>query len=115
MSAAWPPVPSHRNAVLALCLLGWCIASLFSLEGLKAYGQPAIPVNGKVTSFQGREISQCGFPKHHLLISDSDLRQAETWVKPGVPVLLYLTPSGDAAHVGPAQADWPCVTTSLGR
>jgi hypothetical protein len=114
--AIWPPIMTgHRRAVLVVCILGLCTASLFALEGLNAYGQAPIPVNGKVTSFHDREISQCGFPSHHLVISYSDLRQTQTWVKPGVAVLLYLTPTGDAAYLGPAQEDWPCITSSLGQ
>lgn len=57
MSAVWPPVAGHINALLALCILGFVTASVLALEGLRAYRQPTIPVNGKVTSFQGREIS----------------------------------------------------------
>jgi len=114
--AIWPTiVAGYRSAVLAVCILGLCTASLFALEGLNAYRQAPIPVNGKVTSFHDREISQCGFPSHHLLISDTDLRQTQAWVKPGVAVLLYLTPAGDAAYLGPAQTDWPCITSSLGQ
>jgi hypothetical protein len=109
-----PHIVGARKVSLAISLVGLCIALGFAVDGLNAYGKPPVPVNGAVTSFQGREISQCGFPSHHLLISDSELRQARTWVNPGAAVLLYLTPNGDAAYLGRAQADWPCVTSALG-
>jgi hypothetical protein len=112
--AAWRFLMFRRKAALGVSLAAFFVAGLFALEAILAYQQPPIPVTGKVSSFQGRDISQCGFPTHHLLISDSELRAADAWVKPGVAVLLYLTPGGDAAYLGPTQTDSPCVTSPLG-
>jgi hypothetical protein len=112
--AVWRFLMFRRKGALGLSLAALFIAGLFALEGISAYQQPPIPVTGKVSSFQGRDISQCGFPTHHLLISDSELRAAHAWVKPGVAVLLYLTPGGDAAYLGPTQTGSPCVTSPLG-
>jgi hypothetical protein len=109
-----PFMLSARKALLVVSIVGLCISGLFALDVANAYRQPPVPVTGEVTSFQGREISQCGFPSHHLLVSDAELREAHAWVKRGTAVLLYLTPSGDAAYLGPTLASGPCITSSLG-
>jgi hypothetical protein len=86
------------------------------VKAVNDYRQPPVAVNGAVLSFQGRDIQLCGFETHHhVLVSDSELRQAHTWVKPRTAVLLYLTPSGDAAYIGPAEADFACATSGLGQ
>lgn len=113
--AVWRLVTIRRASVLVVSVFSIFIAGGVAMGRVDAYRQPPTPVNGKVTNFRDREISQCGFPSHHLIISDSELRAAENWVKPGVAVVLYLTPTGDAAFLGPSQDDWPCVTTGLGQ
>jgi hypothetical protein len=105
-----------RRVVLAASLPALCVAGVLTAIALNAYRETPISFSGPVRSFQDRDILLCGFEiHHHVILSDRELRQAHSWVKPGTAVLLYLTPFGDAAYVGPAQGNWPCVTSGLGR
>jgi hypothetical protein len=105
-----------RQVLLAVSVATLCIASLFAINALNAYRQQPVAINGPVLSFQGRDIVLCGFEiHHHLSVSDQQLRQAQGWVKPGAEVLLYVTASGDAAYIGPAQEHLVCATSGLGQ
>jgi hypothetical protein len=114
-----PFLRGARRVVLAVSVPALCIAGLFTGLALNAYGQAPIPVNGVVRSFQGRDIGLCGFDfqthHYHVILSDRELGQAHSWVKPGTAVLLYVFPSGDAAYIGPPQGDWACATSGLGQ
>jgi hypothetical protein len=105
-----------RQVLLALSVATLCIASFFAINALNAYRQQPVAINGPVLSFQGRDIMLCGFQIHHrLLVSDLELRKAQAWARPGSEVLLYVTASGDAAYIGPAQEHLVCATSGLGR
>jgi hypothetical protein len=111
----WPAV--GRSQVLTVASLGVVFAGLFSIHGLVLYAQPPVPINGTVSSFAGRDISLCALPSHHLLISDAELREVRTWVRPGSSVLLYVPPGGEdnAGYLGPAQVDLACAHSGLAQ
>ena len=106
-----PLMRGPRSVVLAVSVAALCVASFFALNGVNGYRQPPLTIIGAVASFQGRDIQLGGFQErtHHLILSDQELRQAHSWVKPHTVVFLYLTPSGDAGYIGPSA------TSGLGQ
>jgi hypothetical protein len=97
-----PLLRGPRIIVLAISVAALCVGGFFAVKGVNSYRQPPVAIISSVAGFQGRDISLYGLQNHHLIVSDQELQQAHRWVKPGTVVLLYLTPSGDAAYIGPS-------------
>lgn len=106
-----PLMRGPRRAVLAVSVAALCVAVFFAVNGVNGYRQPPETIIGAVASFQGRDILLGGFQAHslHLIVSDQELRQAHSWVRPRTVVFLYLTPSGDVGYIGPSE------TSGLGQ
>jgi hypothetical protein len=106
-----PLMRGPRRVVLAVSVAALCVAVFFAVNRVNGYRQPPVTIIGSVASFQGRDILLGGFQAHHLnlIVSDQELRQAHSWVRPQTVVYLYLTPSGDAGYIGPSA------TSGLGQ
>ncbi|MFY9531122.1 MAG: hypothetical protein WBC04_20330 [Candidatus Acidiferrales bacterium] len=106
-----PLMRGPRRILLVVSVAALCVAGFFAVNGVNGYRQPPVTIIGAVASFQGRDILLRGFQTqtHHLIVSDQELRQAHSWVRPQTVVFLYVNPSGDAGYIGPSA------TSGLGQ
>jgi len=57
---------------------------------------------GVVTRVDGRQITLAARPPRtfYLVVSEAELRAAQTWVRPGNAVGMWVAPNGQAGFIG---------------
>lgn len=85
-----------RRLLLAVSTAGVVLTTWLTLLSAQSYAALPGEVTGVVASAQGRAISLRGDGRYYLVISDPKLRAAQSWLQPGVSVLLWVSPRGHA-------------------
>jgi len=72
---------------------------------LSAQSYAALPrqVTGVVDVLQGRTISLRSGGRYYLVLSDTELRSAQSWLQPGTTVTIWVSPRGQAGSVSAAE------------
>jgi hypothetical protein len=91
-----------RAAVLVLAGAGLLLGLWMAGHSLTLYRAQPMYVSGLVTRIEGRQITLDRGPTRsfYLVVSDTELQAVEEWVRPGVPVALWVAPNGQAGFIG---------------
>lgn len=102
----WRGAARGALAVTAVALTGTSLATLLTAITLGAYAALPDSMGGVVGRIQGRTIELAGQGKtYYLALSDDQITSATSWLKPGVPVRMWVSPRGQVAALEPATAD----------
>jgi len=88
--------------LLVVAVIGTVAGTWLTSLSLQSYAALPRLVTGVVASVDGRQLSLSGGEAVYLVISDPQLAAATPWLKPGVPVTLWVSPRGHAGYVGRA-------------
>jgi hypothetical protein len=100
----WQGAPWGRRTLLAAATVGVVVTTWLALLSAQSYSALPQHVTGVVDHVQGRTIALRGGPGYYLVISDAELRSAQTWLQPGTMVILWVSPRGHAGYVGRAES-----------
>jgi hypothetical protein len=91
-----------RIVVFALGLAGVSVSTWAVTVSLESYMARPQAVSGFVVGIDGRNVTlDCGVRStYHLAISDRQFEFAQSWLRRGAPVLLYVSPRGQAGYLG---------------
>lgn len=91
-----------RAAVLVLVGAGLLLGFWMTWHSLALYRAQPVYVSGLVTRIDGRQVTlDRGTPRtFYLVVSDGELQAAQDWVRPGVPVAMWVAPNGQAGFIG---------------
>jgi hypothetical protein len=101
--------PWGRAAVLILAGVGVALGLWMTAHSLGLYAARPEYVAGVVTRIDGRQITLAARPPRtfYLVVSEAELRTAQTWVRPGAAVALWVAPNGQAGFIGHASGGKP--------
>jgi hypothetical protein len=94
--AAW-----GRRILLAVATAAVVVTTWLALLSAQSYAALPRQVTGVVDRIQGRTVSIRGAGSYYLVLSDSELRSAQSWLHPGANVMLWVSPRGHAGSVDP--------------
>jgi hypothetical protein len=94
--------PWGRAAVLILAGVGVALGLWMTAHSLGLYAAKPEYVAGVVTRIGGRQITLAARPPRtfYLVVSEAELLTAQTWVRPGAAVALWVAPNGQAGFIG---------------
>ena len=96
----WPGAAWGRRILLALSTAAVVFTTYLALLSAQSYTALPRQVTGLVGQIQGRTIKLQGDGSYYLVLSDTQLRAEAGWLRPGVGVLLWVSPRG---HVGAVE------------
>jgi hypothetical protein len=88
--------------LLVVAAVGTMAGTWLTSLSLQSYAALPRLVTGVVASVDGRQLSLSGGAAVYLVIADPELAAATPWLKPGVPVTLWVSPRGHAGYLGRA-------------
>ena len=97
----WPGAAWGRRILLALATAGVVLTTWLALISAQSYAALPRRVTGIVDHVQGRSIGLRSGGSYYLVVSDSELQAAQSWLDPGADVLLWVSPRGHAGYVSP--------------
>lgn len=97
----WQGAPWGRRILIALATAGVVVTTWFALVSAQSYTALPRRVTGVVDHVQGRGIWLRDGGGYRLVISDSELQSAQSWLHPGTDVLMWVSPRGHAGYVSP--------------
>lgn len=100
-----------RMAVLVLAGLGLLLGVWMTGHSFVLYSAHPRYVSGLVVRVDGRQITlDRGTPRSfYLVVSDPEWQAAQDWIRPGVPVALWVAPNGQAGFIGRPSGGRPVV------
>ena len=95
----WQGAPWGRRILLAIATTGVVVTTWFAVLSAQSYTALPKQVVGVVERLQGRVIALRGDGTYYLVLSDSQLSAAHSWLRPGASVELWVSPRGHAGAV----------------
>jgi len=95
----WQGAPWGRRILLAIATTGVVVTTWFAVLSAQSYTALPKQVVGVVERVQGRVIALRGDGTYYLVLSDSQLSAAHSWLRPGASVELWVSPRGHAGAV----------------
>jgi len=91
-----------RAALLVLAAGGLGLGLWMTVHNVALYTAQPQYVMGVVTRVDGRQITLAARPPRtfYLVVSEAELRAAQTWVRPGNAVGMWVAPNGQAGFIG---------------
>ena len=96
----WPGAAWGRRILLVVSTAAVVFTTYLALASAQSYTALPRQVTGVVGQVQGRSIKLQGEGSYYLVLSDAQLRADAGWLRPGVQVLLWVSPRG---HVGAVE------------
>ena len=98
----WQGAAWGRRILLAVATIGVVLTTWFALLSAQSYAALPHQVNGVVDRIQGRTVWLAGEGSYYIVLSDSEMLAAQTWLRPGTSVSMWVSPRGHAGAVSPA-------------
>jgi hypothetical protein len=94
--------PWGRLAVLLLAGVGVGLGVWMTIHSVSLYTASPRYVMGVVTRIDGRQIMLAARPAQsfYLVVSEAELRAAQSWVRPGNVVGMWVAPNSQAGFIG---------------
>jgi hypothetical protein len=94
--------PWGRLGVLLLAGVGVGLGVWMTIHSVSLYTASPQYVMGVVTRVDGRQITLAARPPQtfYLVVSEAELRAAQSWVRPGNAVGMWVAPNGQAGFIG---------------
>ena len=98
----WQGAAWGRRILLAVATIGVVLTTWFALLSAQSYAALPHQVNGVVDRIQGRTVWLAGEGSYYIVLSDSEMLNAQAWLRPGASVSMWVSPRGHAGAVNPA-------------
>jgi hypothetical protein len=95
----WQGAAWGRRILLVVATTGVVVTTWFAVLSAQSYTALPKQVVGVVERVQGRGIALRGDGTYYLVLSDSQLSAAHSWLHPGASVELWVSPRGHAGAV----------------
>ena len=98
----WQGAPWGRRTLLVVATVAVVVTTWLALLSAQSYAALPRQVTGVVDRVQGRAVWLTGGSSYYVVVSDTELRSAESWLRPGANVTMWVSPRGHAGAVNPA-------------
>jgi hypothetical protein len=98
----WQGAPWGRRVLLAIATAGVVLTTWFAILSAQSYAGLPQQITGIVDHVQGRVIALRDGGSYYLVLSDRELSADASWLRPGVGVMLWVSPRG---HAGSATEE----------
>jgi ABC-type tungstate transport system substrate-binding protein len=98
----WQGAAWGRRILIGVATAAVVLTTWFALLSAQSYTALPREVRGVVNRVDGRAISLSGDGSYLLVLSDSELNAAQSWLRPGTEVMMWVSPRGHAGSVSPA-------------
>ncbi len=98
----WQGAPWGRRLLLAAAAAGVVFTTWLAVLSAESYVALPRQVTGVVDRMQGRAISLQGGGSYYLVLSDTELRTAQPWMRTGSGITLWVSPRGHVGAIAPA-------------
>jgi Na+/H+ antiporter NhaD/arsenite permease-like protein len=98
----WQGAAWGRRILIGVATAAVVLTTWFALLSAQSYTALPREVRGVVNRIDGRTITLRGDGSYLLVLSDSELSAAQSWLRPGTEVMMWVSPRGHAGSVSPA-------------
>jgi len=98
----WQGAPWGRRILVGLATAGVVLTTWLALLSAQSYAALPRSVTGVVDRVDGRVITLRGDGTYLLVLSDTELKSAQSWLHRGTNVMMWVSPRAHAGSVSPA-------------
>ena len=98
----WQGAPWGRRALIGVATVGVVVTTWFALLSAQSYTALPRQVTGTVTAIHDRTISLEGGRSYLLVVSDSELKSDQGWLRARASVSMWVSPRDHVGSISPA-------------
>lgn len=98
----WQGAAWGRRILIGIATAAVVLTTWFALLSAQSYTALPREIRGAVDRIDGRTVSLRGDGSYLMVVSDSELKAAQSWLHPGTEIMMWVSPRGHAGSVSPA-------------